>query len=93
MSTKIRAKQAVYTNADRTKALPEGHGDAAYLLVGHGCEIHESELEKVPGAADLAAKPMKAEPAAAVPDAQIVGGEVVQPTPKSEKKAKPKAAK
>lgn len=97
MSTKIKAKQAVYTDAERKKALPEGHADAAYLLVGEGCEIHEHELEKVDGAPELAAKAVKKAPEP-VPDAQMVDGEVVTPkagnkTPKAAAKAKKAATK
>ena len=47
------AKQSVYLNADRTKAVPEGHQDARFLLVREGHDINEAELEKYGGADSL----------------------------------------
>lgn len=37
---------ALYLNADKTKVVHEGDPDAAFLLVGAGSEIDESEAEK-----------------------------------------------
>lgn len=48
------AKQSVYLNLERDKALPEGHEDAKFLLVRAGQEIAEADLERYDGAADLA---------------------------------------
>lgn len=39
------AKERIYLNAERTKALPEGHKDAAFLYATPGDEIPESAVE------------------------------------------------
>lgn len=48
------AKQAIYLNLERDKALPEGHEDAKFLLVRGGQEIADAELGKFDGASELA---------------------------------------
>jgi hypothetical protein len=52
----------LYLNADRSKALEEGHPDAAFLLVAPGQEITEEEairlgLKQAEKPANKAAKP------------------------------------
>jgi hypothetical protein len=42
----MRTKNAVYLNADRTKAVPAGHEDAAHLLVGVNGEVSEADAKK-----------------------------------------------
>lgn len=73
---KIRSKQAVYLDASRKKAFPENHPEAAFLLVGAGSEIEESELEKYEGADKHVAS--EAKPYTTVTDAKMVGGKVVE---------------
>lgn len=53
MATIITSKQRVYLNADRTKAVPDGHKEARTLLVAEGSEIREEDAEKYPGALKL----------------------------------------
>jgi hypothetical protein len=50
----MTAKQSVYLNLERDKALPEGHEDAKFLLVRAGQEVAEADLERYEGASDLA---------------------------------------
>jgi hypothetical protein len=52
-NAKMISKQSVYLNADRSKAVPEGHQDARFLLVREGHDIEQSEIEKYDGAAGL----------------------------------------
>lgn len=73
---KIRSKQAVYLDANRQKAYPENHPEAAYLLVGAGSEIEESELKKYEGADKHVAS--EAKPYTTVTDAKMVGGKMVE---------------
>lgn len=47
------AKQTVYLDATKTKAVPEGHADARFLLVREGAEIDEKEFEQYEGADKL----------------------------------------
>lgn len=49
----MKASQTVFLTADRTRAVPEGHKDAQYLLVREGGEIADEQLEKYDGAAAL----------------------------------------
>lgn len=57
------AKQSVYLNRERDKALPEGHEDAKFLLVRAGQEVAEADLDRYEGVADLAeADPEEKEP-------------------------------
>lgn len=97
---KIKSKQAVYLDAARKKALPANHPEAAYLLVGAGCEIDENELDKYDGAEKHVNS--EAKPYTTVEDTKIVGGkevagdkvkidqEIVDP---AEPATQPKAAK
>lgn len=73
---KIRSRQAVYLDASRKKAVPENHPDAAFLLVGSGCEIDEKELAKYDGAEKHVAA--EAKPYSTVSDTRIVGGKEVE---------------
>lgn len=73
---KIRSKQAVYLNATRTAVFPENHPEAAFLLVGAGSEIHESELEKYEGADKLVASEPK--PYTTVTDSRMENGQLVE---------------
>lgn len=50
------AKQSVYLNTDRSKAVAEGDKDARWLLVREGHEISEGEADKYDGAASLIGK-------------------------------------
>lgn len=72
---KIRSKQAVYLGADRKSVFPENHPDAAFLLVGAGAEIEESEMEKYSGADKLVNA--EAKPYMTVTDSKVVAGKVV----------------
>lgn len=57
------AKQSVYLNLERDKALPEGHEDAKFLLVRAGQEVAEADLDRYEGTADLAdTEPEEKEP-------------------------------
>lgn len=47
------AKQTVFLNAARNKALPEGDSGARFLLVRRGHDIEQSSLSKYPGALEL----------------------------------------
>lgn len=49
------AKARVYLNRDKSAAVPEGHKDAAFLLVAEGNEIADATLEKYKGAKELVA--------------------------------------
>lgn len=49
----IISSQRVYLNADRSKAVPDGHPEAQSLLVAQGAEIREEDAEKYPGALKL----------------------------------------
>lgn len=40
------AKQTHYLTEDRSKAVPEGHKDAKFLLVQKGQEISDADAEK-----------------------------------------------
>lgn len=40
------AQERMFLNADKTKALPEGHKDAAFLYAGVGDEIPASACER-----------------------------------------------
>jgi hypothetical protein len=53
---KLISKQRVYVTKDRTKAVPAGHPEAAFLLVPEGGEIHEKRVEEIEGATSLMAK-------------------------------------
>jgi hypothetical protein len=73
---KIRSKQAVYLDASRKKAFPENHPEAAFLLVGAGSEIDESELAKYEGADKHVAS--EAKPYTTVTDSKVVAGKIVE---------------
>lgn len=73
---KIRSKQAVYLGADRKGVFPENHPEAAFLLVGAGVEIEESELEKYDGADKLVNA--EAKPYTSVTDSKMVAGKTVE---------------
>jgi hypothetical protein len=73
---KIRSKQAVYLDGSRKKAVPENHPDAAFLLVGAGCEIDEKEVDKYEGADKHIAS--EAKPYTTVSDTRMVGGKEVE---------------
>lgn len=47
------SKQTVFLTADRSKAVPEGHKDARFLLVREGHEVNDAEMEKYDGAESL----------------------------------------
>lgn len=40
------AKKTLYLNADKTKAVPEGGEEAAYLLCREGCAVSDEDVEK-----------------------------------------------
>lgn len=40
------AKQTVFLTGDRSKAVPEGHEEAKFLLVREGCNIEDALAEK-----------------------------------------------
>ncbi len=50
------ASKTVYLNAERTKAVPEGHKDARVLLVREGQSIEQATLDKYEGAEKLIGK-------------------------------------
>lgn len=58
------AKQTVFLTGDRSKAVPEGHPEAKFLLVREGSEIADAEAEKHNAVAliDTPAKKKAAEP-------------------------------
>lgn len=58
------AKQTVFLTGDRSKAVPEGHADAKFLLVREGSEIADKEAEKYNAVAliDTPAKKAPVEP-------------------------------
>lgn len=49
------SKARIYLNRDKSAAVPEGHKDAAFLLVAEGNEIEDATLEKYKGAKALVA--------------------------------------
>lgn len=55
------SKARVYLSEDRTRAVPEGHKDAKFLLVAEGGEIVDSQLERYKGAKALVAGKAAAE--------------------------------
>lgn len=50
------AEKTVYLNAEGTKAVPEGHKDARFLLVRKGHSIEQAELDKYDDAEKLIGK-------------------------------------
>ena len=46
MAEKTYADKRYYTNADRTKLVPEGSEEAAYLVVAEGSEVTDEMREK-----------------------------------------------
>jgi len=58
------AKQTVFLTGDRSKAVPEGHADAKFLLVREGSSIEDALAEKHSAVAliDTPAKTKAAEP-------------------------------
>lgn len=85
----MKASQSVYLNFDRTKAVPEGHADARFLLVREDHEIDDAEVEKYDGASSLVGSKRKGP---SVDDARPEAG-TLEPQPKPKKVRAKKAAK
>lgn len=94
------AKQTVFLNATRDKAVPEFHEDARSLLVRAGSEVDENVLSQYEDAEDLVNSEAK-EAKQAIPPlpklkdqtARPIDREVPAPELKSAKNAGRKAAK
>jgi hypothetical protein len=42
----MTARERICVTRDGERAVPEGHPEAAFLLVGEGCEIEDAEAER-----------------------------------------------
>lgn len=42
----MKVQNSVWLNADKTKALPAGHAEAAFLLAGKNGEVSKADAEK-----------------------------------------------
>ena len=55
------SNKRLYLTADRSRVVEEGNPDAAFLLVGAGCELHDTVARQY-GLLDVQAKAIKAAP-------------------------------
>lgn len=84
------ADRRLFLDHTRERVVEDGSTEAAYLLVGAGCELEAAEAERL-GVASVDGKLEQRKAPAATPDRRIGKRESPAPAAKARKPRKPKA--